>query len=69
MGVLERIAVFVGTAWMLILIALVAAKNRSMLTDAYGALLKDFCLIACAVTVWILAPTTDGGSANKIYAV
>jgi hypothetical protein len=27
-----------------------------MLTDPYGALVKDYCLIACAITVWLLAP-------------
>jgi len=40
----------------LILIALVANGNPSMLTDPYGALVKDCCLIACAITVWLLAP-------------
>jgi len=40
---------------MLILIMLVASGNPSMLTDPYGALVKDFRLIACAITVWMLA--------------
>jgi uncharacterized membrane protein YphA (DoxX/SURF4 family) len=51
----ERVAVFVATSWMLILIILVAGGNPSMLTDPYGALVKDLCLIACAITVWMLA--------------
>ena len=55
-GYAERTAVFLATAGMLILIAFVASGNPSMLTDPYGALVKDFCLIACAITVWTLAP-------------
>ena len=42
---------------MAILIVLVAGNNPSMLTDPYGALIKDLCLIACAYAVWSLAPT------------
>jgi len=41
----------------LILIALVASGNPSMLVDPYGALVKDLCLIACAITVWTLGRT------------
>ena len=55
-GIAERAAVFIATLWMLILIAFVAGGNTSMLTDPYGALVKDFCLIACAITVWTLGP-------------
>ena len=55
-GLAERTAVFVATSWMLILIVLVASGNPAMLTDPYGALVKDLCLIACAITVWLLAP-------------
>jgi uncharacterized membrane protein YphA (DoxX/SURF4 family) len=55
-GRAERAAVAVATAWMLVLIVLVASGNPWMLTDPYGALAKDLCLVACAVTVWILAP-------------
>ena len=58
-GIAERAAVFIATLWMLILIGLVANGNPSMLTDPYGALAKDFCLIACAITVWILAPIAE----------
>lgn len=67
-GVAERVAVFIATAWVLILIALVAGGNPSMLTDPYGALVKDLCLIACAITVWILAPVTDRESENNVCA-
>jgi uncharacterized membrane protein YphA (DoxX/SURF4 family) len=40
-GLAERTAVFIATSWMLILIALVASGNPSMLIDPYGALVKD----------------------------
>jgi uncharacterized membrane protein YphA (DoxX/SURF4 family) len=56
-GFAERSAVFVATPWMLILIVLVASGNPSMLIDPYGALVKDLCLIACAITVWTRART------------
>ena len=52
----ERLSVTVATLWMCLLIVLVAAGNPGMLTDPYGALMKDLCLIACALTVWVLAP-------------
>jgi len=52
----ERAAVTLSTVWMCGLIVLVAAGNPWMLTDPYGALIKDVCLIACALTVWTLAP-------------
>jgi hypothetical protein len=55
-GFAERSAVLIATSWMLILIVLVAFGNPSMLIDPYGALVKDLCLIACAITVWLLAP-------------
>jgi uncharacterized membrane protein YphA (DoxX/SURF4 family) len=55
-GIAERAGVFIATVWMLILIGLVANGNPSMLTDPYGALVKDLCLVACAITVWFLAP-------------
>ncbi|CAN5156178.1 hypothetical protein BH20VER2_BH20VER2_17880 [soil metagenome] len=51
----ERAAVVIATGWMLLLIVLVANGNPAMLTDPYGALVKDLCLIACATTVWLLA--------------
>jgi len=54
-GIAERAAVLVATAWMSILIVLVASGNPAMLTDPYGALIKDSCLIACAINVWILS--------------
>jgi len=64
-GIAERAAVFITTLWMLILIGLVANGNPSMLTDPHGALVKDFCLIACAITVWILAPIAESCGGAK----
>lgn len=55
-GFAERLAVFIATTGMVILIVLVARANPAMLTDPYGALIKDLCLIACAFTVWSLSP-------------
>ena len=57
-GFRERLAVAIATLGMWILIVLVAIANPSMLTDPYGALIKDLCLTACAYTVWSLAPLT-----------
>ena len=56
-GVAERLAVSIATIGMAILIVLVASHNPWMLTDPYGALIKDLCLVACAYAVWILSPT------------
>ena len=55
-GFAERLAVFVATTGMVVLIVLVARANPAMLTDPYGALIKDLCLMACAFTVWSLSP-------------
>jgi uncharacterized membrane protein YphA (DoxX/SURF4 family) len=55
-GFAERLAVFIATTGMVVLIILVARANPAMLTDPYGALIKDLCLIACAFTVWSLSP-------------
>jgi len=55
-GRAERMAVAVATVAMSVLILLVATGNPAMLTDPFGALAKDVCLVACAATVWILAP-------------
>jgi DoxX-like family len=55
-GIAERSVVLIATLWMLILVGIVARGLPAMLTDPYGALVKDFCLIACAITVWMLAP-------------
>jgi uncharacterized membrane protein YphA (DoxX/SURF4 family) len=55
-GFAERLAVFIATTGMVILIVLVARANPAMLTDPYGALIKDLCLVACAFTVWSLSP-------------
>lgn len=58
-GFAERMAVAIATLGMWILIVLVAMANPSMLTDPYGALIKDLCLTACAYTVWSLSPLTE----------
>lgn len=55
-GFAERLAVFTATTGMIILIVLVARANPAMLTDPYGALIKDLCLIACAFAVWTFSP-------------
>ncbi len=60
-GVAERAAAAVVTAWMCVLIVLVARGNPLMLTDPYGALVKDLCLIACAYTVWTLSAEKSAG--------
>jgi peptidoglycan/LPS O-acetylase OafA/YrhL len=64
-GWVERFAVAMATLCMFVLIALVAGGNPAMLTDPYGALVKDFCLIACAITVWMLAPVKNEFSAGE----
>jgi uncharacterized membrane protein YphA (DoxX/SURF4 family) len=56
-GVAERLAVSIASIGMAILIVLVARNNPRMLTDPYGALIKDLCLIACAYAVWSLSPS------------
>ncbi len=55
-GYAPRAAVTIATGAMAVLIVLVARGNPWMLTDPYGALVKDLCLIACAFVVWLLAP-------------
>lgn len=57
-GLAERVAVTIATAWMCVLIVLVARNNPSLLVDPYGALVKDLSLIASAYTVWILSDKT-----------
>ncbi len=64
-GIAERAAVLIATLWMLILIILVASGNPAMLMDPYGALVKDFCLMACAITVWTLAPKAYGSPCER----
>lgn len=58
-GWFERAAVAMATAGMVVLIGLVACNHPILLTDPFGALIKDACLIACAATVWWLAPLTS----------
>jgi uncharacterized membrane protein YphA (DoxX/SURF4 family) len=61
-GWAERTAVALATFGMFLLIVLVASGIPHMLIDPFGALAKDFCLISCAVTVWLLAPITSAGA-------
>lgn len=65
-GWAERLAVALATIWMVVLIILVGAGNPAMLTDPYGALIKDLCLLACAFTVWALAPGRSPKGAKTI---
>ena len=58
-GFAQRLAVAIATLGMWVLIVLVAMANPSMLTDPYGALIKDLCLTACAYTVWLLGRLTE----------
>jgi uncharacterized membrane protein YphA (DoxX/SURF4 family) len=55
-GIKARISVAFATIWMCGLIVLVACGIPAMLTDPFGALAKDLCLIACAYCVWQLSP-------------
>ena len=64
-GFAERLAVAIATLGMWILIVLVARANPAMLTDPYGALIKDLCLTACAYTVWTLSPLTASHSLSR----
>jgi len=59
-GWAERAAVALATLGMFVLILLVASGLPHLLTDPFAALAKDFCLVSCAVTVWMLAPITAG---------
>ena len=61
----ERVAIFISTGWMLVLLVLVASGNPGLLTDPYGALIKDLCLLACAATVWQLSPQTRSEPATQ----
>jgi len=49
----ERLAALTASVWMLILIVLVASGRPELLTDPFGALVKDTCLLACAFVVWL----------------
>lgn len=60
-GIAERAAAAFATAWMCVLIVLVASGRPDMLTDPFGALAKDFCLVACAYAVWVLSPANSAG--------
>ncbi|MGI9114994.1 MAG: DoxX-like family protein [Chthoniobacterales bacterium] len=51
----ERLAVCLTSIALVVLIVLVASGNPAMLSDPYGALIKDLCLFACAINVWVLS--------------
>jgi len=55
-GFAQRLAVFIATGAMIVMIVLVARGNPALLTDPYGALIKDLCLVACAFAVWKFSP-------------
>jgi uncharacterized membrane protein YphA (DoxX/SURF4 family) len=55
-GWLERWAVATATFAMAVLIVLVTGNRPESLSDMHGGIPKDLCLIACAWTVWRLAP-------------
>lgn len=55
-GWLERIAMWVATISVMILIILVVGNHPSSLSDLHGGIAKDLCLFACAWAVWTLSP-------------
>lgn len=57
-GWMERLAVWVATISVLILIGLVVGNHPSSLSDLHGGIAKDLCLFACAWVVWKLAPAS-----------
>lgn len=61
-GWAERAMAALTTVGMAVLIGLVAYGRPEMLTDPFGALIKDACLVACALTVWWLAPLLKDAS-------
>jgi uncharacterized membrane protein YphA (DoxX/SURF4 family) len=50
----DRWAALMATLFMALLMVLVALGRPGMLTDPFGALVKDLCLAACAAVVWVL---------------
>ncbi len=69
MGWLEKWAVAAATAWMGGLIFLVAQGRPDLMTDPFGALAKDACLIGCAAVVWILAEIPVDARIGKEFAM
>ena len=57
-GWLERLAQFVATVSILVLIVLVVRNSPGAWFDPYGGLAKDACLFACSAVVWFLSPLT-----------
>lgn len=68
-GFAQRLAVAIATLGMWILIVLVAMANPAMLTDPYGALIKDLCLTACAYTVWSLSPLVASQTTDRKWKI
>ncbi len=64
-GWAERAMAALATLGMGVLIFLVAGNKPDMLVDPFGALIKDLALIACAITVWKLAPLVPGRSVGR----
>ena len=58
-GYRERLACVTTTLFMLILAILVIIEEPSLLIGPFGGLIKNVCLIACAWTVWHLAPYSE----------
>ena len=54
-GWAERWMVVAATVGMAVLIYFVATGMPAMLTDPFGALIKDLCLVSAAATVWLLS--------------
>jgi uncharacterized membrane protein YphA (DoxX/SURF4 family) len=63
-GLMERASAVLATVWMCALIILVAKNNPGLLVDPYGALVKDFSLIACGYAVWVLSDKTPATAAR-----
>jgi uncharacterized membrane protein YphA (DoxX/SURF4 family) len=61
----ERIVVALATAIMGMLIVLVVSNFPAMLTDPFGAIPKDLCLIACAAIVWLLSSKSRDAVAER----
>lgn len=60
-GKSERLAASVTTLFMIALSVLVLINEPNHLFDPMGGISKNIALIACALTVWLLAPYTPTG--------
>ncbi|MDB6074772.1 MAG: hypothetical protein JWO89_2412 [Verrucomicrobiaceae bacterium] len=59
-GWFEKLAQFVATASVLVLIVLVIRNFPPALYDPFGGLAKDACLFTCSAVVWMLSGKTSG---------